>query len=105
MNFYFFSLGKDDVTARATVIRATTDSPMSPPGIVSVSLSKQLQKGTSFSSRSLQDIWLERNVCREQKPDFHGRVNTEGSKAKLYPNFKEGQAGGPPVRGETAMET
>lgn len=86
------------------MIRATTDSPMSPPGIISVSLTKQLQKGSIYASRSLHDIWLERSMPRERKPDFHGRVNTEGSKAKLYPNFKEGQTTGP-ARGETAIES
>lgn len=86
------------------MIRATTDSPMSPPGIVSVSLTKQLQKGGIYSSRSLQDIWLERSAPSQRKPDFHGRINSDGPKAKLYPNFKEGQTTGP-VRGEAAIES
>ncbi|KAJ8664971.1 hypothetical protein QAD02_006633 [Eretmocerus hayati] len=89
-------LGKDDGATRATVIRATTDSPMSPPGnSSSSSLAKQLLKSAaglySTAPRSLLDIWLSRSAPRERRPEFVGRLSAEGPRAKLYPNLqKEG---------------
>ncbi|XP_014611908.1 PREDICTED: protein asunder homolog isoform X1 [Polistes canadensis] len=83
------SFGKEDGTARASVIRATTDSPMSPPASTSISLGKQLHKGNHHTPKTLLDIWLQRSTPKEKKPDFHGRINSDGSKAKLYPNLKE----------------
>ncbi|XP_012269667.1 integrator complex subunit 13 [Athalia rosae] len=82
-------LGKEDVMARASVIRATTDSPMSPPPCSNSSLGKQLHKGVFHPPKTLLDIWLQRSAPKERKPDFHGRVNSDGFKAKLYPNLKE----------------
>ncbi|XP_015590827.1 integrator complex subunit 13 [Cephus cinctus] len=82
-------LGKEDITARASVIRATTDSPMSPPPCTSVSLGKQLHKGSLYTPKSLLDIWLQRSAPKERKPEFHGRIQSDGPKAKLYPNLKE----------------
>ncbi|XP_067213909.1 integrator complex subunit 13 isoform X2 [Linepithema humile] len=82
------SFGKEDGATRVSVIRATTDSPMSPPGSVSISLSKQLHKGNA-GSKSLLDIWLQRSAPKDRKPDFHGRINSDGPKAKLYPNMKD----------------
>ena len=79
------------MTARATVIRATTDSPMSPPGCTSVSLGKQLLKTSLYAPKSLLDIWVQRSTPKERTPDFHGRVNSDGPRAKLYPNVKENQ--------------
>lgn len=61
---------------------------MSPPGSVSISLSKQLHKG-NVGSKSLLDIWLQRSASKDRKPDFHGRINSDGPKAKLYPNLKD----------------
>ncbi|XP_001607514.1 protein asunder [Nasonia vitripennis] len=83
-------LDKEDVTARATVIRATTDSPMSPPPCPSASLAKQLHSKSLYAlPRSLLDIWLQRSAPKDRRPDFHGRVNSDGPRAKLYPNLKE----------------
>ena len=82
----FFRLGKDDSTARATVIRATTDSPMSPPPVATTAV--KLQRGL-YSQRSLLDIWLQRSAPKDKAPEFAGRLNCEGLKAKLYPNLKE----------------
>ncbi|XP_066593100.1 integrator complex subunit 13 [Prorops nasuta] len=79
-------LGKDDGASRASVIRATTDSPMSPPSTTSVPLGKQVAKA---APKSLLDIWLQRSSPKEKKPDFHGRINSDGPKAKLYANLKE----------------
>ncbi|XP_046821860.1 integrator complex subunit 13 [Vespa velutina] len=81
--------GKEDGTARASVIRATTDSPMSPPASTSISLGKQIHKGNHHTPKTLLDIWLQRSTPKEKKPDFHGRINSDGLKAKLYPNLKE----------------
>lgn len=89
LRFILFRLGKEDVMARASVIRATTDSPMSPPSSSSSSLGKQIHKGTFHSPKTLLDIWLQRSASKEKKPDFHGRINSDGFKAKLYPNLKE----------------
>lgn len=62
---------------------------MSPPPSTSISLGKQLHKGGIYAPKSLLDIWLQRSAPKEKKPDFHGRVNNDGLKAKLYPNLKE----------------
>lgn len=94
-----FSFGKEDGSARVSVIRATTDSPMSPPATVSVPLSKQLHKG--ITGKSLLDIWLHRSAPKDRKPDFHGRINSDGLKTKLYPNLKD--TGGREPR-ETILE-
>ncbi|XP_034935806.1 integrator complex subunit 13 [Chelonus insularis] len=77
-----------DETLRASVIRATTDSPMSPPpSCPSTPLTKQAQKNST--SKTLLEIWLQRMTPKERRPDFHGRINSDGPKAKLYPNLKE----------------
>ncbi|RLU19530.1 hypothetical protein DMN91_008087 [Ooceraea biroi] len=83
------SFGKEDGTARVSVIRATTDSPMSPPASVSMPLNKQLHKGSAAGTKNLLDIWLQRSAPKDKKPDFHGRINSDGPKAKLYPNLKD----------------
>lgn len=87
MNIQFISIPKEEIVARASVIRATTDSPMSPPSSTSTSLIKQIQKNTS--SKSLLDIWIQRSLPKERRPEFHGRLNSDGPRAKLYPNLKE----------------
>ncbi|XP_014212606.1 integrator complex subunit 13 [Copidosoma floridanum] len=95
-------LGKEETTTRATVIRATTDSPMSPPPSGSTTtLAKQLQKSSLLATKSLLDIWLHRTAPRDRRPDFHGRAG--GLKAKLYPNLKE-NGGGQATRGEPVVE-
>nr|XP_050852262.1 integrator complex subunit 13 isoform X3 [Vespula vulgaris] len=81
--------GKEDGIARASVIRATTDSPMSPPASTSISFGKQFHKGNHHAPKTLLDIWLQRSTPKEKKPEFHGRINCEGIIAKLYPNLKE----------------
>lgn len=60
---------------------------MSPPPMTATPLSKQLQK--SGGPKSLLDIWLQRSAPKERRPEFHGRLTTDGPKAKLYPNFKD----------------
>lgn len=102
----FFSLGKDEGTTRATVIRATTDSPMSPPPCGStMSLAKQIAQKTAtttlYAPKSLLDIWCQRVTPRDRRPDFHGRANSDGPRAKLYPNLKENAQ---PGRGEPVIE-
>ncbi|PSN39663.1 Protein asunder [Blattella germanica] len=100
---------------RASVIRATTDSPMSPPPVSmnsspSVpSRSSHLRTGPISGSsiysgpRTVLDIWVSRSSTeqrlRETREEFAGRLNAEtttggGSVAKLYPNLKEGDRGG-----------
>ncbi|KAK0083424.1 hypothetical protein PV325_008809, partial [Microctonus aethiopoides] len=54
----FDSIPKEEIVARASVIRATTDSPI-------------------------------RSLPKERRPEFHGRLNSDGPRAKLYPNLKE----------------
>ncbi|XP_014479751.1 PREDICTED: protein asunder homolog isoform X1 [Dinoponera quadriceps] len=76
--------GKEDgTTGRVNVIRATTDSPMSPPTSASMPL-KQSHKG-----KSLLDILLERSIPKNPRMEFYGRLNSDGPKAKLYRNLKE----------------
>ncbi|XP_043280579.1 integrator complex subunit 13 isoform X2 [Venturia canescens] len=98
-------LGKEDVTARASVIRATTDSPMSPPSCPPISLAKQLQKSQPIISvKSLLDIWLQRSAPKDKKPEFYGRLNSEGLKAKLYPNLKDNSGREPREPREPILE-
>jgi hypothetical protein len=61
---------------------------MSPPASVSMPLNKHLHKGSS-GTKNLLDIWLQRSAPKDKKPDFHGRINSDGPKAKLYPNLKD----------------
>lgn len=71
-----------DITHRATVIRATTDSPLSPP--------LQSNKPKPYP-RSLLDIWIAKNT-KPKRPEFEGRLTAEPlgrgcSIARLYPNL------------------
>nr|CAD7443228.1 unnamed protein product [Timema bartmani] len=104
-------LGKSSDTqpesgVRASVIRATTDSPMSPPpvsisapSVVPRSLSRSASGANSIYSRpqSLLDLWLSRTLAaRETRPEFHGRLNSEvlpdGTlRTKLYPFIMDDQ--------------
>lgn len=84
---------------RASVIRATTDSPMSPPHSMAVvdSSVSALLAGSSRSSKkvlgggtkSLFDILATAERTQSQKRiDFSGRLCTpQGQEAKLYPNL------------------
>ncbi|CAG5094071.1 Similar to INTS13: Integrator complex subunit 13 (Homo sapiens) [Cotesia congregata] len=80
-------IGKEETGGRASVIRATTDSPMSPPACTATPAIKQERKISV--SKSLLDIWLYRSMPKDRRPEFHGRVNSDGPRAKLYPNLKE----------------
>lgn len=78
------SAAQNDITHRATVIRATTDSPMSPP-----LQSSRHRPYPASSPRSLLDLWIAR-TAKPKRPDFAGRMTAEplprgGSMAKLYP--------------------
>ncbi|XP_026317481.1 protein asunder [Hyposmocoma kahamanoa] len=75
-----------DGDSRATVIRATTDSPLSPPG-----------SGNGASSSSSGDIWASRNVLDQllgaprpkSRPDFAGRLAAGNRVATLYPQLNQ----------------
>ncbi|CAB0036317.1 unnamed protein product [Trichogramma brassicae] len=88
-------IGKEDsVTAatRATVIRATTDSPMSPPSIImNMGKSGVHGKPLKLQHKSLMDIYLAASVPKNPRPEFHGRLNCTPSnpRTKLYPNLKD----------------
>ncbi|XP_057317996.1 integrator complex subunit 13 [Microplitis mediator] len=79
-------IGKEETTARASVIRATTDSPMSPPACTATPIKQERKPSIS---KSLLDIWLQRSAPKDRRPEFHGRLNSDGPRAKLYPNLKE----------------
>lgn len=94
---YSENYGVDSSVGRATVIRATTDSPMSPPP-VSKSASPLLSnsrsgRSTATSSiysgpRTLMDLWsgkisAEGRCVKEKRPEFFGRVNS----TTLYSNL------------------
>ncbi|KAF2902099.1 hypothetical protein ILUMI_04087 [Ignelater luminosus] len=87
---------------RASVIRATTDSPMSPPPLTSIAppLSRTVltnRSGGIYSTpRSLYDIFTSQDKVKH-RPDFAGRTE-DNSVAKLYPNLKTENDRGP--RGE-----
>ncbi|XP_075231571.1 integrator complex subunit 13 asun [Lycorma delicatula] len=95
-----------DLTHRATVIRATTDSPMSPP--------LQSSRARPFTNpRSLLDLWISKeNVenAKNKRAEFAGRITAEtcsggGTIAKLYPNLKtESSSSGRDSVSSTAME-
>lgn len=89
---------------RASVIRATTDSPMSPPPLASIvpPLSRTViarNAGMYSAPKTLFDIFTAQDKTKA-RPDFCGRVSGE-TVAKLYPNLKSENDRGP--RGE-AME-
>lgn len=92
-------LDTSDGTQRASVIRATTDSPMSPPPLANITnpLSRNNRHG---GSRSLLEILMANQQPTTKKPEFHGRKGD--NPAKLYPNLKIENDRGP--RGEGGME-
>lgn len=83
---------------RASVIRATTDSPMSPPPLTSIAtplLKNVLTRpgGIYSTPRTLYDIFTAQDKSKH-RPDFAGRTN-DNSIAKLYPNLKLDNDRGP----------
>ncbi|XP_049869046.1 protein asunder [Pectinophora gossypiella] len=75
-----------DGESRATVIRATTDSPLSPVG-----------SGNGASSGNGGEIWAPRNVLEallgaprpNRRPDFAGRMAAGNRIATLYPQLQQ----------------
>lgn len=90
---------------RASVIRATTDSPMSPPPLTSINpptnnKSSSSRSGGIYSApRTLLDLFTGQEKVKF-RPDFSGRV--PGSNvAKLYANNKHTDSG---PRGDGGIE-
>lgn len=78
---------KPDLDAqRASVIRATTDSPMSPPPLSNIASASTSRASGSSSNKNLYDMFLAMNKPKS-RPEFAGRMG-DGLKAKLYPNLK-----------------
>ena len=91
----------DSFLTRASVIRATTDSPMSPPPaskatspLLMNSRQNRTTAGISIYSgpRTLMDLWLSKisadsKNSKDKRPDFYGRLNASGPIATLYPNL------------------
>lgn len=84
-------LFKEPDGQRASVIRATTDSPMSPPPLASIAA--PLSRSTSNRSsgiysthRSLYDILSVSQEKTKTRPDFCGRSNDQPI-TKLYQNL------------------
>lgn len=79
-----------DPSKRVTVIKATTDSPMSPPlSSDSVIIAKMKNPFGAIGNRTLLDMFNASEQARIQKrADFVGRSCTPfGQIAKLYPNL------------------
>ncbi|XP_039289924.1 integrator complex subunit 13 [Nilaparvata lugens] len=82
-----------DAAHRASVIRATTDSPLSPPPQASAASGRSRPYP---APRTLLELLVSRQNAdnsKHKRPDFVGRVTAEplangGSLAKLYPNLK-----------------
>ncbi|KAF5295180.1 hypothetical protein FQR65_LT10568 [Abscondita terminalis] len=87
----------DPEVQRASVIRATTDSPMSPPPLTSIAppLSRSIHNrlGIYSTPRSLYDIFTSQDKSKT-RPDFAGRTG-DNNVAKLYPNLKTENDRGP----------
>lgn len=102
----FNLLDSQDGNQRASVIRATTDSPMSPPPLTSIaqpiSRNNPIRLGGIYSGpKSLLDIFLS-NEKSNKRPDFHGR--SEGTVVKLYANLVKSENDRGSSRGEGGME-
>ncbi|KAK7791139.1 hypothetical protein R5R35_008573 [Gryllus longicercus] len=95
-----------EYVSRASVIRATTDSPMSPPPVSVTTpptirtVRPSLPGGSIYSGpRTFLDMWVSRSsaeqkAVKEARPEFLGRTNGEGlpgggSLAKLYTHLKD----------------
>lgn len=79
-----------DASKRVSVIKATTDSPLSPPIIAdTLNLGKMKNPFGNGGNRSLLDIITSAERVQSQKRvDFAGRLCTlPGQIAKLYPNL------------------
>lgn len=111
-----------DSESRPSVIRATTDSPMSPPPVANVSLSVTrgaLAAGrqggiysappTPVAPKSFFDMFVASNSINASKqasrPDFFGRTGTNGSTYKLYQNTKVTTAADGPGTGAAKTST
>lgn len=82
----------DPDTQRASVIRATTDSPMSPPPLASIAppLARSAvsrASGIYSTPRSLFEIITFQDKAKT-RPDFCGRSG-DNPLSKLYPNLKQ----------------
>ncbi|KAK9885182.1 hypothetical protein WA026_010691 [Henosepilachna vigintioctopunctata] len=85
-------------TQRASVIRATTDSPMSPPPLASIAVSLTSRStGIYATPRSLLDIMNSQDKSKA-RPEFFGRSG-DSLVAKLYPNLKTENDRGPRTEG------
>jgi hypothetical protein len=81
---------------RASVIRATTDSPMSPPPLTSINppVTKQStsrSSGIYSAPRTLFDMFTSQEKVKSRQ-EFSGRLTGSGS-AKLYASHKYGDSG------------
>lgn len=82
---------------RASVIRATTDSPMSPPPLASIAppLSRTAMnrsRGIYNTQRTLLEIFTASQDKAKSRPEFAGRQG-DGLVAKLYSNLKSEDRG------------
>lgn len=89
---YFLVPGKPELDIqRASVIRATTDSPMSPPPLTSIvpPLSRSVSRSGSIynTQRTLLEIFTASQEKGKTRPEFAGRQG-DSLVAKLYPNLK-----------------
>ncbi|XP_060521378.1 integrator complex subunit 13 [Cylas formicarius] len=82
--------GKDQDIPRASVIRATTDSPMSPPPLATITppFSRSTSRSSSIynTQRTLLEIFTSQDKSKG-RPEFAGRQG-DSLVAKLYPNLK-----------------
>ncbi|XP_074027562.1 integrator complex subunit 13 asun [Leptinotarsa decemlineata] len=85
----------DQDIPRASVIRATTDSPMSPPPLASINppSSRGLNRSGSIynTQRTLLEIFTSQEKSKS-RPDFAGR-QSDSLVYKLYPNLKSDDRG------------
>lgn len=97
--------GTSEFSARATVIRATTDSPMSPPASSAINTPRCTPPsvhrpvgGCIYSGpRTFLDMWVARTGAQQDtRPEFSGRLVADpipggGSLARLYPMIKDAE--------------
>ncbi|KAF7278183.1 integrator complex subunit 13 asun [Rhynchophorus ferrugineus] len=86
---------KDENSQRASVIRATTDSPMSPPPLsnINTTFGRQQSRGNSIYSaqRTLFEIFAGQEKGKN-RTEFSGRLG-DSLVTKLYPNLKTDDRG------------
>lgn len=88
-----FAAKAEQKVQRASVIRATTDSPMSPPPLTTIT--PMLSRGNRNSNgnvygngpKSLLDIFSSQQEKGKSRAEFEGRSG-DSLVAKLYPNLK-----------------